>query len=181
MITVLVPLAVGFEEIEAITVVDLLRRAEIRTLMAGLIPGPVTGRSGIAVVPDCLLSDVVDQRFDLIVLPGGAAGAEQLGADPRVRRMVREAHQRATPIAAICAAPAVFADLGLLDGVAATSHPSVRARMGGARYSEDRVVTEGSIITSRGPGTALEFALELVRRLAGPDVAARVSAGILAR
>ncbi len=168
---VLVPLAPGCEELEAVTVIDLLRRAEIEVVTAGLAPGPVTCSRGTVLVPDVDLDDVVEETFDMVVLPGGLPGATNLGDDPRVPDLLARQAAADRWSAAICAAPAVLASTGLLDGRSATSFPGA---IDGARYPEVRlieepVVTDGTVVTSRGPGTAMDFALHLIELLLGRD------------
>jgi protein deglycase len=166
---VLVPLADGFEEIEAVTVIDLLRRAGIEVVAASLARGPVTGSHGITVRPDAELDAVLDEGFDMIVLPGGLPGATGLAEDDRVLELLRRQAEARRYTAAICAAPGVLAKAGLLAGKRATSFPGFLAADSapGIVLLEDPVVTDGRIITSRGPGTAMDFALVLIERLAG--------------
>jgi 4-methyl-5(b-hydroxyethyl)-thiazole monophosphate biosynthesis len=166
---VLVPLAPGFEELEAVTIVDLLRRAGIEVVTAGLAEGPVRASRGVVVVPDTTLDRVVDDAFDMIALPGGLPGADHLDADPRIHRILQRIAAAGGYAAAICAAPKVLAGAGLLDGRQATGYPGVLDRMGLPRTEllQRAVVTDGRIVTSRGPGTAMDFALELIERLLG--------------
>lgn len=161
---VLVPLAEGFEELEAVTVIDILRRAGIEVVVASLAGSPVTGSHGIRIAADTPLAAVVEQDFDMIALPGGMPGAEHLRNDPRVADFVRRLHGRGRPIAAICAAPMVLAAAGVLAGRRATSYPGFL----GEASTGEAVVVDGNVITSRGPGTALDFALTLVEALMGP-------------
>jgi len=168
--TVLVPLAAGFEEIEAVTIVDVLRRAGLEVRVAGLVPGPIAGAHGITCATDCDLDAVDAAEVDAVVLPGGMPGTLHLMEDRRVLDLVRAVHERGRMTAAICAAPMVLARAGVLEGVRATSHPSARERLGGARVQAgDRVVRDGNVWTSQGPGTALEFSLALVAELTGPE------------
>jgi len=166
---VLVPLAPGFEELEAVTVIDLLRRAGVEVVTAGLADGPVRASRGVVVVPDTTLDRVADDDFDMIVLPGGLPGADHLNADPRIHRILRRTAAAGGYAAAICAAPKVLADAGLLDGRKATGYPGVLDRLNLPRTEllQRAVVTDGRIVTSRGPGTAMDFALELIERLLG--------------
>lgn len=179
---VLVPLAPGFEETEAIAVVDLLRRAEIEVVVAGTIPGPVEGSHGIRVVADASLEEVEGsgESFDLVVLPGGQPGTRNLAADPRVIRILRATAAAGRPVAAICAAPSILAQAGLLAGKKATSHPSVRDLLDPARYSLSDVVVDGGVVTSRGAGTAVAFGLKLVEVLEGVDRAHEIAERIVA-
>lgn len=168
---VLVPLAGGFEEIEAVTIVDVLRRAEVDVTVAGLEPGPLTGARGIQVVPDVAWADVEPLDFDVLVLPGGLGGTLAMMEDERLLAGVRGFRERKRLVAAICAAPMVLAKAGVVDGVPVTSHPSVRERLGAADVrAAPRVLRADGILTSQGPGTALEFALALVEELRGADV-----------
>lgn len=177
MPTVLVPLADGFEEIEAFAPVDLLRRAGVDVTVASLNDGiHVTGRSGITAHADATLASVMDKDFDLLFLPGGA-GVKNLRADPRVRKLVLKHHAAGRWLAAICAAPTVLHDCGLLTGRRYTAHFSVAGELSGILANE-RIVTDGKITTSRGAGTAVEFGLYLVSLLTGQDKSADISKAI---
>lgn len=178
MKSVAVLLAPGFEEIEAVTVIDVLRRADIRVTVAGLSEGDITGSHDITVRPDTTLDEIRPEGFDMVVLPGGLPGTDHLREDPRVRAFVREMADAGKFTCAICAAPTVLKAAGVAEGRAVTSHPIVREALEGLDYREDRVVVDGSVVTSRGAGTAMEFALELVRILAGPEKA-RALAGMM--
>lgn len=178
--TVLVPLAPGFEEIEAVAIVDVLRRAELDVVLAGLVPGPIQGAHGITLETDKALDEVDPAEVALLVLPGGQPGTDNLMADERVLGLVRGLQASGRPTAAICAAPMVLARAGVLDGLVATSHPTVRDRLGGAEVVDGpRVVRSGSVFTSQGPGTALEFALALVEELRGPSAAQALEQAML--
>jgi 4-methyl-5(b-hydroxyethyl)-thiazole monophosphate biosynthesis len=179
---VLVPLAEGFEEIEATAVVDVLRRAGVQVVLAGLRPGPVTGSHGIVLQTDASLEDVDPLGFDGIALPGGMPGTTHLMEDERVLAAVRALHGAGRTVAAVCAAPMVLARAGVVSGVPVTSHPSVRDRLGDADVRDGpRVVRSGRVVTSQGPGTAIEFSLELVRELCGSSEADRLAAAMLVR
>jgi 4-methyl-5(b-hydroxyethyl)-thiazole monophosphate biosynthesis len=168
MATVLVPLAEGFEELEAVTVIDLLRRADIEVDVAGLQQGPVRGSRHTVIVPDITLDEAMARQYDMVVLPGGLPGATNLDADNRVHELLKRTAQAGNYTAAICAAPKVLAHAGLLDHRRATSFPGhlddVDATVD---VLQQAVVTDGTVITSRGPGTAMDFALELIEVLAG--------------
>ncbi len=168
---VLVPLAQGFEELEAVTVIDLLRRAGIEVIVAGLSEGPVKSSHGVAILPDTTLEAVQDQDFEMVVLPGGLPGAQHLEEDPRIREILRRHAERGAYTAAICAAPKVLASAGLLDGHQATCYPGCVKPEDFPRLSlvDQPVVVDGQVVTGRGPGTALDFALALIEALAGRE------------
>ncbi len=178
MPSVLVPLAEGFEEIEAFTPIDLLRRAGIEVTTAALAGGiHVTGRSGITAHADTPLSALPpEQEFDLLLLPGGA-GVKHLRADPRIRDRVLRQHASGRWLAAICAAPTVLHDCGLLSGRRYTAHFSVASELP-AILADEKVVTDGKITTSRGAGTGVEFGLHLVTLLVSPEKSAEISKAI---
>ena len=178
---VLVTLAPGFEEIETIAVVDILRRAGARVVLAATVEGPVEGSRGVTVLPDTLIDQVDDKEFDLVVLPGGQPGTENLQNNETVITIIKNMHQSHKQIAAICAAPTVLHSSGILKNIAVTSHPSVQDQLADINYSEERVVVDGNIVTSRSPGTALEFALKLVEILFGRDRRDIVNQGVMAR
>jgi 4-methyl-5(b-hydroxyethyl)-thiazole monophosphate biosynthesis len=173
---VLVPLAEGFEEIEAVTIVDLLRRAGIEVHTAALLERRVTGSHGICVEADRTLDEVRPADYDMIALPGGLPGADHLRKDARVLQLLAEFAGSGRFVAAICAAPGVLALAGLLDGRAATSYPGFLEPESapGLRISDAPVVVDGKVVTSRGPGTAIDFALALIEVLAGREVAEAV-------
>jgi len=181
MARVLIPLAQGCEELEAVTLIDLLRRAEIEVVVAGLEEGPVKASRGTVLVPDTTLEAVADQAFDMIVLPGGLPGADHLDNSPQVHAMIRQLAEQGKYVAAICAAPKVLANAGVLDGRQATSYPGVLDAMSlpSTQLLEQAVVTDGKIVTSRGPGTAMAFALELIELLEGKEKRDAVEAPLL--
>jgi 4-methyl-5(b-hydroxyethyl)-thiazole monophosphate biosynthesis len=177
MPTVLVFLAEGFEEIEAIAPIDLLRRAGATVTVAALGETiHVLGRTGITLHADITLGAVGSQTFDCVFLPGGP-GTKLLRADPRVRAAVLAQHAADRWLAAICAAPTVLHDAGLLEGRRYTAHFSVASELPRA-LTQERVVTDGRLITSRGAGTAIEFGLALVRVLFGQEKAQEVADSI---
>jgi len=172
MARVLIPLAQGCEELEAVTVIDLLRRADIEVLTAGLDAQPVIASRGVVLIPDTDLEQILDEDFDMIVLPGGLTGADNLDNDPRIHQLLRRMQDKGKYTAAICAAPKVLANAGLLADRQATSYPGFIDAMDlpSTRVLEQAVVIDGQVITSRGPGTAMDFALTLIEQLAGPEV-----------
>jgi len=173
---VLVPLAHGCEELEAVTIIDLLRRAGITVVSAGLDAHPVKASRGTVLVPDASLDAVLDRDFDMIVLPGGQPGADNLRDDPRIQDMLKQQAAADKYVAAICAAPRVLAQAGLLNGRRATSFPGSLEGTPAENldYSQDPVVVDGRLVTSRGPGTAMDFALTLIELLLGREARDKV-------
>jgi protein deglycase len=165
----LVVLAEGFEDVEAVTAVDVLRRAGVEVTVAGLAPGLVRGARRTAVQPDALLEEVKDRPFDALVLPGGAKGAENLAASATVAALVKTYHRSGKLVAAICAAPGVvLAPAGILEGKKATGFPGTEARFPpSAKPSTDAVVVDGALITGRAMGASLPFSLAVAEALAG--------------
>lgn len=179
---ILVPLAEGFEEIEAVTIVDTLRRAGLAVTTAGLRSASVEGAHGITVTADTTIDAVDAGRFDVIVLPGGMPGTSHLAEDERVLKLVREMHAQKKLVTAICAAPTVLAKAGVISKVPVTCYPGFEDQLGDAQFqSGPRVVKSGRIVTSRGPGTALEFSLALVEELCGAAKARELAQGMIAR
>jgi 4-methyl-5(b-hydroxyethyl)-thiazole monophosphate biosynthesis len=181
MKSVAVLLAPGFEEIEAITVIDVLRRADIQVTVAGIREGEITGSHEITVRPDKTLDEILPEAFDMVVLPGGLPGTDHLREDPRVLAFVQAMARAGKHTCAICAAPTVLEAAGVTAGRAVTSHPVVQEALKGLDYREERVVVDGTVVTSRGAGTAMEFALELVRILAGSERADLLAQMMLAK
>jgi 4-methyl-5(b-hydroxyethyl)-thiazole monophosphate biosynthesis len=177
----LIPLAAGCEELEAVTLIDLLRRAGIEVVVAGLVAGPVKASRGTVLVPDTTLEAVSEQDFDLIVLPGGLPGADHLADDALLRDMLQRQHGRQRLTAAICAAPKVLAAAGLLAGKSATCYPGAVDAVAHPDINllAEPVVTDGTVLTSRGPGTAMDFALVLIERLMGRERRDEVEAKLL--
>jgi len=168
---VLVPFAQGVEEIEFVAVVDILRRAGVKVCTASSDGQTVVGRSQIAIVPDMALDAALGQSWALVVLPGGMPNADLLRRDARLAELLRQQHAAGRPLAAICAAPVALAAAGVIGHRRITSYPSMRETLlqlaPQAHYIEEAVVEDGQLITSRGAGTAVAFALTLVRRLCG--------------
>lgn len=178
---ILMPLVEGFEEIEAITVIDILRRAQIDVVVAGLREGAIEGSHKIKVLPDTSMEKVDSKDFDGVILPGGYPGYVNLGKDERILNMVKEMDRAGKYVAAICCAPYVLIKAGVLQGRKATVSPSGKKEVSvSAQYCEDRVVVDRNLITSQSPGTAMEFALKLVEILAGEDAMKEVKAQTLA-
>lgn len=168
---VLVPLADGFEEIEAITIVDLLRRADVDVVTASLNAKTVTGSHGIATQADKSLDEALNDDYDMVVLPGGMPGSDNLDKDKRVHALLHKMVDSGKFAGAICAAPKVLANAGLLNGRKATSYPGFvdKMHLPDVTYTGAPVQRDGKIITGRGPGTAMDFALALVEALEGKE------------
>ena len=178
---VLVPLADGFEEIEAITIIDLLRRAGIEVVTAGLAGRTVHAAHQVIVQADATLDQAAGKDYDMVVLPGGMPGAEHLNSDPRVHEVLKRTAERGAPVAAICAAPIVLEKAGLLKGRKATSYPGFLDKMDlpDVEYTGASVESDGPIITSKGPGTAMDFALAIIERLLGRAERDKVEKGLM--
>jgi 4-methyl-5(b-hydroxyethyl)-thiazole monophosphate biosynthesis len=173
MPTTLIPLAEGFEELEAVTIIDVLRRGQVTVTVAGLTDKVVTGSHQISIVADCLLNDVLDHTYDLIVLPGGP-GTRNLRADQRIQTLLQKQAQADRLIAAICAAPVVLSDAGLLKEKQATIYPRLGFELQIAQVKEEEVVVDGKIITGKSPQAAYGFALQLLAILQGSAMEAEV-------
>ncbi len=179
---VYVLLGTGFEEVEALTPVDVLRRCGVEVRMAGVGGLTIAGGHGIAVEADCTVDEIDQRKLDMIVVPGGLGGVESIGGSKAAMDAIAQAWKDGKYVAAICAGPTVLAKLGITDGRRATSYPGTGSQMGGAVYVDDaEVVVDGKLITSRGPATALPFGLALARALCGERTAAEVAEGMLAR
>lgn len=180
MLKVLVPLAQGCEELEAVTIIDLLRRAGIEVISAGLDDRPVRASRGVCLIPDTTLDKALVQDFDMVVLPGGQPGSDNLNRDSRIHELLNKMANSGKFTAAICAAPTVLANAGLLKGKQATSYPGVLEKLAlpDITLINQAVVTDGKVITSRGPGTAMDFTLELIESLVGRDKRNQVEAGL---
>ena len=174
-------LADGFEECEGLIVVDILRRAGVDTVMASAMSGlQIDSSRHIKVMADAMASDVDYDAADLIVLPGGRLGTENLGANPLVVEKCRE-FAAGKYLAAICAAPSLLAALGLLEGRKATCHADFEGQMHGAVLTGESVAVDGNIITGQGLGATFDFAFELVSMLAGGDTAEQIKRAICYR
>ena len=177
---VLVPIADGTEEIEAVCIIDVLRRAGAEVIVASVGDLQVTASRGVRLVADCQIEDCRDDHFDMIALPGGIPGAEHLRDSPSLIQILRRHQADGGWYGAICAAPAVvLSHHGLLEGRQATGHPSFTQQLTDGQTIAERVVVDGKCVTSQGPGTALEFALTLVSRLYDDATAKAVAAPMI--
>jgi 4-methyl-5(b-hydroxyethyl)-thiazole monophosphate biosynthesis len=180
-VSALVFLAPGFEEIEAITVIDILRRAEIETVVAGLTTNPIVASRQTRHLADIHLADVDPAReFEIVILPGGVEGAKNLAASPRVRDWLFRQRERGQWVAAICAAPTALKAHGFLDDqTKLIAHPSVQVEFTETQVqTAKRVVVENKLITSLAAGSAMEFAFEIVRQLRGSEAVDKVNQGV---
>ena len=183
MAKVLVPFTNGVEEVEFVAVVDLLRRAGVEVCTASLDGEQVTGRSNITIEADAALAVVMNQAWDMVVLPGGLPNAHLLRDDANVKAVVTRMRSERKSIAAICAAPTALAAYGITEGMRVTSYPAFRAEMQELQpssvYVDDVVVEDDFLITSRGAGTAVEFSLRLIARLCGEQKAEEIKLSIV--
>ena len=173
-------LAEGFEEVEALCPLDLLRRAGLEVTTVGVGGVHITGAHGITVVADMTDAEFCDKNPTMVFLPGGMPGTLNLGKNPLVTETIRAASEQGAYLAAICAAPSILGDMGLLQGKEATCYPGFEARLTGARLSEHRVVRDGTIITAAGMGVALEFGLLIVETLCGTEKAKELRHAVIA-
>lgn len=168
-------LAEGFEEVEALTPADLLRRAGIEVLLTGVTDSSVRGGHDITVEADVTLDELDPEGLDGIILPGGMPGASHIAASPQAMKLIKRVYNDSEMVAAICAAPAVvLGAAGLLEGREYTCYPGFEAKVKGARYSKDRVVKDSNVITACGVGAAAEFGLALIEYLAGKEKAREI-------
>jgi protein deglycase len=175
MPTVLIPLADGVEEMEAVITIDILRRAQWNVTVAGLEDGIVTASRGVRLVPDQTWSAIDPRAFDILMIPGGAGGAEHLAQDERVLETIRLFDRSGKRIGAVCAGPLVLQAAGILKGRQATCHPGVADKLTATIRLNDRVVVDRNLVTSQGPGTCFQFALALVCLVDGPEKAAALA------
>ena len=169
MTRVLVPLAQGCEELEAVTIIDLLRRAGIEVVTAGLESGPVTASRGVRLLPDMTLDEALELDYDMVVLPGGLPGSDKLADDVRLTALLRRLNESGRFVGAVCAAPKVLAREGILDGRRATAFPGVLQAEEHPDITGNPVTRDGHVITSRSVGTVMDFALEIVEALLGRE------------
>ena len=184
MATVLIPLAEGCEEIEAVTVIDVLRRAEIDVVTASLTEDlNITASRGVRLVADATLDAVIDDEFDMVVLPGGQPGTNNLNADQRIHALIKQVNQADKWLGAICAAPMVLAHGGLLEGLHVSCYPGALKpnEWPEIQFSNDAVVCDNKIITSRGPGTAMTFALTIIEKLMDEETRQQVETSLVIR
>jgi len=172
-------LADGFEEIEAITPIDILRRADIEVVTVSISTSKeVRGAHNIIVLADCLFSETEFANNDLLILPGGMPGTKNLDAHNELKDLLCRQAEAGQKIAAICAAPSILGKMGLLNGKEAICYPNFENQLLGAKISKDKVVKSSTIITAKGAGVAVEFALKLVEELKGKATADKIAESI---
>ncbi len=180
MATVCVPLAKGFEEIEAVSLIDVMRRGGIEVIVAGVNETLVTGANGITVQADTDIENVTAEELDMVVLPGGWEGTHNLAENPTVQSLLKEMKAKEKIVGAICAAPFALKAAGVLSEHY-TCYPSVEEQIGKEGYTDnEKVVVDGKVMTSRGPGTAICFGLAIVRQFAGEETYQGLKEGLLA-
>lgn len=179
MPTVLVPLANGVEEMEAVIIVDVLRRAQWTVTTAGVDDGVLIASRGVRLVPDKRWDDIRPADFDILMIPGGAGGVDRLKADARVLEAVRLFTQAGKRIGAVCAGPLVLQAAGILAGRRVTCHPGAAKDLTVTPRLTDRVVVDGTLVTSQGPGTSFEFALAMIRLVDGAEKADTLAKGMV--
>jgi len=178
---ILIPLAFGFEEIEAITCIDVLRRTELEVITVSIDKMEVLGAHNIVVKSDALIDDINWTDFDAIVLPGGMPGSANLRDNEKVISIVKQLYSENKLVAAICAAPIVLEKAGVIVNKNATSYPGFDKEMTSCNYMENRVVVDGNVITARGPGVAIEFSLTVVEYLLGKGIVEELKVGMLVK
>ena len=171
-------LAPGFEEIEAVAVVDILRRAHLQVKTVGVPDRAVRGAHGIIVAADLAAEEAVTDNLEMVILPGGMPGTLNLEHSETVRDMVRFCAENGKRICAICAAPSVLGQMGLLQGKKATCFPGFESELTGAEFAKTAVCRDGNLITANGPGSAIPFAIEIVAELCGREQADALRAGM---
>lgn len=177
--SVLVPLANGFEEIETMSIVDVLRRAGVDVVLASIGKKHVVGAHGVELVAQVKIDEVDGDKFDMVVLPGGMPGADNLRQNKKIREIIKKLNDENKPIGAICAAPWALSDMGVLKE-RFTCYPTFEERISKGEYIGDKnVVLDQNILTATGPATAMEFSLELVKMLCGEEIYKQVKSGLL--
>ena len=177
---VIVPLADGAEEMEAVIIIDVLRRGDLEVTAASIKSDKVINCSrGVTLVADVLWDDIEPANYDAVILPGGAVGADNLARFSPLAETIREFQASGKLVGAICAAPLVLQNAGVLRGVPATCYPTLGSELNQSEFVPERVVKSGNIITSQGPGTAMEFALAVLEYLADSATAESVKSGLI--
>lgn len=173
-------LATGFEEIEAVGVIDVLRRADMNVIVASVDDEEaVVGSHNLCVETDCGLSDIDARTVDAVILPGGMPGAKNLASNDKVLELIRDVYGRGRYVCAICAAPMALSAAGILKGKRVTCYPGFEDRLEDCSWTGEAVTVDGNVITGKGPGKVFDFALKLVEIFCNEDSSAKLSAGML--
>lgn len=172
--------ATGYEEIEALSVVDILRRGKVEVLMVGVNDQTVIGAHNISINMDTTLDQMSHDDIDMMILPGGGLGTRNLAASKALASQLKAFKEQGKWLAAICAAPSVLGELGLLEGEKATCYPGFEEKLLGSLYENERVVVSNRIITGVGPGASLEFGYKVLEIIQGKEAADEVKKGMLA-
>lgn len=172
-------LGTGFEEIEAVSPCDILRRGGVEVQFAGIGGTLVTGGNGITVQADCTVEDMDLDAMEMVVLPGGMGGVRSILGSDAATNAVKTAHEQGKFVTAICAAPTILAKLGITDGKHATVYPGMESRMGSAIMEDVNAVRDGKVLTGRAPGAALDFGYLLLETLKGTEVMEKVRSGMV--
>jgi protein deglycase len=180
MTRALVSMTDGTEEMEAVIVIDVLRRAKWEVVAAGMKKGVLTASRGVKIVPDAVFDDVNPSTFDLLVVPGGAKGVKTLLKEKRLHEAIRSLYHAGKIVAAVCAGPLVLQKAGILTGKKATCHPDHAAEITKAQWVDKPVVIDGNVITSQGAGTCFKFALAMIAKVDGPEKARAIAFGMVA-
>lgn len=180
MTRALVPMADGTEEMEAVIVIDTLRRAKWEVVAAGMKKGVITASRGVKIVPDAAWNEIDPSTFDMIIVPGGAKGVGCLLKEERLHEAIRKLHRAGKIVAAVCAGPLVLQQAGVLAGRKATCHPDDAMMIVQAQWVNEPVVIDGNIVTSQGAGTCFKFALAIISKVDGPEKSAAVARGMVA-
>lgn len=177
---IVVPLAKGFEELEAVALIDVMRRAGLEVVIAGIDGEYIEGANNMVLKADEKIDTILADDYDMVVLPGGFGGTEILAKDSRVQNLIKAMAVENKMIGAICAAPLALHKAGVLEGKY-TCYPSVEEHIGVKNYTADeKVVISGNVMTSRGPGTAICFGLAIVKKLCGVEMHNQLKEGLLA-
>lgn len=172
-------LGTGFEEIEAVSPCDILRRGGVDVKFAGIGGTLIRGSNGITVQADCTVEELDQEQMDMIVLPGGLGGVHSILGSETAINAVKYAYENGKLVAAICAAPTVLAKLHITDGKHAVVYPGMEADMGSAIMEDANVVKDGNVLTGRAPGAAVDFGYLLLQTLQGEETAQKVRAGMV--
>ena len=180
MTRALVPVTDGTEEMEAVIVIDTLRRAKWEVVAAGLKKGVITASRGVKIVPDAAWDEIDASAFDVIVVPGGAKGVEAMLKDTSLHKAIRDLYDAWKLVAAVCAGPLVLQQAGILAGRKVTCHPDNAAKVTQSQWVNEPVVIDGNIITSQGAGTCFTFALAIISQVDGEEKSRAVARGMVA-